>query len=239
MREGVVRFEAVHRPGALPGGAVETARTLSAWRTVLFQLGLVGEDPARYGGAGYGNVSARVGPFPGARGARAFLVSGTQTGGDVCSEPEEFALVRRYDAARNRVESEGTRRPSSESMTHGAVYDLGGHLRWVFHGHSPAIWRAARALRLPTTARDVDYGTPEMAWEVGRLARETPLLERRVFAMGGHEDGVVAFGRTADEAAAALLSTLAAAYALGSGAVCAPVSGASSSGVKPTGTGSG
>jgi hypothetical protein len=32
--------------------------------------------------------------------------------------------------------------------------------------------------------------------------------EPRLFAMGGHEDGVVSFGRTAEEAGCVLLSTL-------------------------------
>jgi len=212
--EGVTKFTAVHAERPLRAAEGERAARLAAWRTLLARLGLVGIDSERYGGAGYGNVSARVGPFPGGRGGRAFLVSGTQTGGRPCVTSTDFCVVRRYDIAANRVESEGPLRPSSESMTHGAVYDLGAHIRWVFHGHCPDLWRRARALRLPTTAPDVDYGTPEMAREVARLARETPLLESRVFAMGGHEDGVVAFGRSADEAGAALLSTLAAAWEL-------------------------
>ena len=213
--EGVVRFHAEHDDAPLTSrrfGAL--AGALLAWRDILFGLGLVGQDPARYGGAGYGNVSARVGPFPGARGARAFLISGTQTGGRACMGLDELCLVRRYDILHNRVESAGTTRPSSESMTHGAVYDLGPQVRFVLHGHCPAVWRRRRALRLPTTGPAVEYGTPQMAQEVGRLARDTGLLQGRVFAMGGHEDGVVSFGRSAEEAGQALLSTLAAALSV-------------------------
>jgi hypothetical protein len=58
----------------------------------------------------------------------------------------------------------------------------------------------------------VAYGTPEMAAEVRRLARETPLLEGRALAMGGHEDGIVVFGRSADEAGATMLALVARAY---------------------------
>lgn len=215
VEEGVTRFTAAHADGPLSArrfGAV--AAGLAGWRTVLAGLGLVGQDPQRYGGAGYGNVSARVGPFPGPRGARPFLISGTQTGGWPCAELADFALVERYDIAGNRVVSRGAIRPSSESMTHGAVYDLGGHIRCVLHAHCPVIWRRRKGLRLPCTADGVDYGTPEMASEINRLARTTALLDAPLLAMSGHEDGVVAFGRSGDEAGAILMATLARAEAM-------------------------
>ena len=213
--EGVVKFRATHATRALDARIHgELAARLGGWRTVLFGLGLIGQDAGRYGGVGYGNVSGRVGPFPGARGARAFLVSGTATGGLPCVDLEDLCLVRRYDIAGNTVLSEGPRVPSSESMTHGAVYDLAPHLRCVLHAHCPAVWRARAALGLPTTPPDVTYGTPQMARAVARLARESRLLERGLFAMAGHEDGVVAFGRSPDLAGAALVTAVARAAAL-------------------------
>ncbi|MCA9540818.1 MAG: class II aldolase/adducin family protein [Myxococcales bacterium] len=223
--EGVTRFVCDHTARPLPARRFgEVCAPLAGWRTLLAELGLVGRDPARYGGVGYGNVSARVGPFPGGRGARAFVISGTGTGERACAGLDDFALVRRYDIARNRVESEGGVAPSSESMTHGAIYDLSPQIRVVLHAHAPVLWRAARALKLPTTAPAVEYGTPEMAREVARLARETTLFERRALAMGGHEDGIIAFGRDADTAGQALMAALAAAHALAfqrDGAACA------------------
>jgi len=102
--------------------------------------------------------------------------------------------------------------PSSESMTHATLYDLGSHIRCVLHAHSPVIWRQARSLRLPTTDPSVPYGTRRMATEVARLYRETALSETRLLAMGGHEDGVIAFGRSAKEAGTALVEILAKAY---------------------------
>ncbi len=223
--EGVTKFAARHADGPLPPAARDLLPRLAAWRAVLFELGLVGQDAARYDGAGYGNVSARVGPFPGARGARAFVVSGTQTGGQPCIDAGAFCVVRRYDAVANTVDSVGPARPSSESLTHGAVYDLGPHVRAVLHGHCPVVWRARAAIRLPTTPDAVAYGTPAMAHAVGHLARSTALLDGGVFAMGGHEDGVVAFGRGLDEAGAALLRVVVAARARAfgeAGVVCSP-----------------
>jgi len=214
MQEGVIKFSSTHRDGPLPAHRFgESVARLTAWREILARLELVGQDAGRYEGAGYGNVSARIGPFPGSRGQRAFLITGTQTGGAVCVGAEQYCVVDRYDIGRNRVESWGPVKPSSESMTHGAIYDLGPHIRCVLHVHSPVLWAAAADLKLPTTAADVPYGTQAMAREVERLYRETTLLDRRIFAMAGHEDGIVVFGRTAEEAGQALLSQLAAAYA--------------------------
>lgn len=174
----------------------------------------MGQDPARYGGAGYGNVSGRVGPPSSSRGRRAFLVTGTQTGGKAALRLEDFCIVERYDYRENRVWSHGDLLPSSESMTHGSIYDLSPHVRFVLHAHTPVIWRRAEALGLPTTDPEVPYGTPEMAEEVQRLYRATALSERKVFAMGGHEDGIVAFGHTPHEAGQALITELARAYEL-------------------------
>ncbi len=211
--EGVIKFHAEHRREALvPRRFGELACRLVAWREILAKTGLVGQDPSLYGGFGYGNVSARVGPPSKSRRQRSFLVTGTQTSGKVAMTLRDFCVVERYDERTNQAARHGEVLPSSESMTHGAVYDLGTHVRFVFHTHSAAIWRRARRLRLPTTDPAVPYGTPEMAREVGRLYRTTPLAELRILAMGGHEDGVLAFGRTAEEVGEVMLRTLARAY---------------------------
>src|SRR5262249_35839367 len=130
----------------------EGARVLSAWREVLARLSLVGRDPARYEGLGYGNLSARLAPFGDVgRGRRRFLVTGSQTGGIPDLTLDHYCVVERYDVARNTVHSLGPVRPSSESLTHGAIYDAAPAARFVFHAHAPEIWRAARALGLPVT----------------------------------------------------------------------------------------
>lgn len=211
--EGAILFAARHRDEPLPPGRHdELICRLVAWREILSRLGLVGRDPALYDGFAYGNVSARVGPPSAPRGRRSFLVSGTQTSGKPCLGRDDFCLVERYDAAANAVDSRGAVLPSSESMTHGAVYDLGPHVRVVFHVHCPTLWQRRRELRLPTSRADVGYGTPEMAREVERLHRETALGSRQIFAMGGHEDGLVAFGRDCDDAGQVVLRALARAY---------------------------
>ena len=210
--EGVVKYVADHRAAALPQVAWERCSTLGGWRRILSELSLVGQCAGRYGGAGFGNMSARLGPYPGDRRRRRFVVTGTQTSGRPALDSSGFAVVEAYEARENRVISCGPVSPSSEALTHGAIYDLDPRIRFVFHVHSPVIWQVSELLRLPTSRPDIPYGTPEMASEVGRLYRDTRLSEQQILCMGGHEDGVIAFGTTAEQAGVALMRVLALAY---------------------------
>ena len=215
-REGVIQFEMRHRTQALDERAFgDTVRALSAWRGILAHLRVLGMDPARYEGLGYGNVSSRVGPFGDvARGRRRFLVTGTQTGGIAYTTLREYCLVEEWDVDANRVASSGLVAPSSESLTHAALYDASPAIRAVLHVHAPELWRRARALGLPVTDEAAANGTPAMARAVARLYREGTFASTRLAAMGGHEDGVIAFGVSAEEAGGALVRHLARAMAM-------------------------
>src|SRR5437762_8190949 len=206
--EGVTKFDLVYQPSApYPR---EKLRDLIAWRMMLWRLNLIGQDRGRYGGVGFGNVSQRL---PARGRATRFAVSGTQTGTLPVLAARHFAIVTACDPERNRIEAEGPVAPSSESLTHGVLYALDASIRFVFHVHSPDIWRQAQALKLARTAPDVAYGTPAMAAEMRRLLKSTLVRRSPVVVMGGHEDGVVAYGATANEAGTTLLTTLAAALA--------------------------
>lgn len=198
--EGVVRYACEHREEGLPAALAPLAAALAAWRRVLAALGLVGQDPRRYGGLGFGNLSARIAP-----GERPFLVTGTQTGHLPHLPLAGFARVERWDLGANRLESSGLARPSSESLTHAALYDLSPGIGKVFHVHSPELWRRTD---LPRTAPDVGYGTPEMAAEVGRVWRRLGRPSAGLLAMGGHEDGLVAWGVALDGPGALLVAEL-------------------------------
>lgn len=73
-REGVIKFQLDFRQGPPP--EAPDLVELDAWRDVLLRHGLIGQDPGRYDGLGFGNLSRRV---PG-RTDNAFIISGTQTG---------------------------------------------------------------------------------------------------------------------------------------------------------------
>ncbi len=215
--EGLTRFEVEHAARPLEERVYgHVARGLAAWREILARLGLLGQDPARYGGVGYGNVSARLGPFGDVpRGRRRFLVTGTQTGGRRDVGLADFCVVEEYDLVRNRVRSTGAVAPSSESLTHGALYDIAPAARVVFHVHAPEVWRAARRLGLPMTDSRARNGTTALALEVQRLYRETALPSLGILVMAGHEDGVLTFGASLEEAGGILVRHLGRALAPG------------------------
>ena len=201
-QEGVIKFDLDWRPGP-PATGVDTGidpAPLDRWRARLMAAGLIGQDPARYDGYGFGNLSMRV--------AAGFVITGTQTGALPALSAEHYALVTAWDVAANRIVARGPVKPSSEALTHATLYGLDPDIGVVFHGHGPSIWTARDRLGLPATAADVPYGTPAMARAVARLFEDTAVADTRVFAMAGHEDGIVSFGRTADQAGTALLDAL-------------------------------
>jgi ribulose-5-phosphate 4-epimerase/fuculose-1-phosphate aldolase len=211
-QEGVIKFQLDFTP-APPLPTTDIAE-INHWRTLLYQHRLIGQDPARYGGYGYGNLSIRLAPFDAPPALRAFMISGSQTGELPKLGPQHYTVVSECYSAENRVVARGPIRPSSESLTHGAVYACDSAIHVVLHAHSPEIWRAAAQLNLPITTESVPYGTPAMAAEVARLFATSDVAQRHIFSMGGHEDGIVAFGATAEEAGDLLLATLATAKAL-------------------------
>ena len=214
QQEGVIKFDLGFHPGAdrcrrwrwqssTPGGASSFCSGWSA-ATRSATTGSVTATSA---------CACRPIPLPPME--RPFVISGTQTGALAELAAEHYAVVRSCDPQRNRVVAAGPLRPSSEALTHGALYALDPALRCVLHVHSPLLWRHAVHLELPLTDPAAAYGTPAMAAEVARLYAEPAVRAGGIFAMGGHEDGLVAFGAGAEAAATALLHWLARALASG------------------------
>ncbi|MCB1803320.1 MAG: class II aldolase/adducin family protein [Gammaproteobacteria bacterium] len=196
--EGVTKYRLQHEASALPPN-LRTER-LSHWFRRCRERALIGRDPDRYDGYAYGNISQRHSP--------GFIISGTQTGGEPALRPELLAWVLDFDIDNNWLHACGPARPSSEAMTHGQVYrarpDVGG----VIHVHSPLLWHAAASLGIATTPADVAYGTPDMARAVEKLLRTNAGGTAGLFCMGGHEDGLFAYGRDLDAAGDRLFSAL-------------------------------
>jgi dihydroxyacetone kinase DhaKLM complex PTS-EIIA-like component DhaM len=52
----------------------------------------------------------------------------------------------------------------------------------------------------PTTSEEIEYGTPEMALAVQSLAAEMGMSDEKIIIMGGHQEGILAFGKNLEEA---------------------------------------
>ena len=202
--EGVIKFHLAHADiAALPR---EETEALRGWFPIFRQIGLLGQEPGRYEGCAWGNLSLRS--------KAGFVITCTQSSAQQQLGPEHFALVTGFDAKTNSLQSKGPCRPSSEAMSHGVVYQTLPQVAAVFHVHSQDIWRQAETLGLAVTDPAVEYGTPEMAGCIETLLQNQDFSGELLFSMGGHEDGIIACADSADRAAALLLRTLARAYRL-------------------------
>ena len=201
-REGVIKFQLDCTQGPAPTG--ELLVELNQWRIVFRERGLLGQDPLRYEGYGFGNLSRRLPEQHG----DVFLISGTQTGHLQTLRPEDYATVLECDPVTNHLKAIGQIKPSSEALSHGALYQCDPDILWVMHLHSPDIFSQRIRLNLPCTHPDVDYGTPEMAAEILKLAQRGNRNGSGLLVMAGHQDGILAYGCSAQTTGKQVIDTL-------------------------------
>jgi len=170
--------------------AFEQLAELNACRRKLMVQHLLG---VYSNGVGFGNVSVRDGR------TTSFYITGSATGGLPELAPADCVRVRAYDFGRNWLSYEGAATPSSESLTHAAIYQSDASVSGVIHCHDSVLWRALLD-RVPTTSKTVAYGTPEMACEIMRLYETSDVRNEKILIMAGHQDGILAFGKNLADA---------------------------------------
>lgn len=193
MDDGVTKFKLTLKRAPAPQ-AIEVI-PLEKWRAILWRLRMVGEYPNEK--IGYGNLSVRL---PLSKGG--FLITGTQTGNKPHLRREHYARVVGCDPQKNIVKAEGTIGPSSESLTHFAIYESNPQIGAIFHIHHQVIWQKMIDQKAESIDETIAYGTKEMA----EAARETIQgKEQGVFVMKGHQDGIIAYGANPEAAGKILL----------------------------------
>ena len=180
-KDGYIKFQINHRE-TKPVCLDEEILDLLKFRTEVFDRGWIGVLPD---GVGFGNLSMRMGDH--------FIITSNATGQYRELNSSHFAKVVNYDAKSNICTSEGSRKPSSESGTHAVIYDVLPEINVILHIHNKAIWKKILETGF-STAENIEYGTPEMAEAVTHLVQKPEVQKAGVFAMKGHEDGVVFFG---------------------------------------------
>ena len=121
---------------------------LNAYRRKLLELRLIGVDS---NDVGFGNLSVRDGV------SGNFYITGSATGGLPELTPTDCVRVVAFDLARNWLRYEGAAIPSSESLTHAAIYESDPTICAVIHCHDSVLWRT-RVDRVPTTSKAIAYG---------------------------------------------------------------------------------
>jgi L-ribulose-5-phosphate 4-epimerase len=163
---------------------------LNECRRKLRELHMIGVDS---NGIGFGNLSVRDGATSN------FYVTGSATGGLSNLALTDCVRVVAYDFEKNRVRYEGCAIPSSESLTHAAIYESDPMATAVIHCHDSVLWRTLLE-RGPTTSKSAAYGTLEMAYEIMRLFKTSNVRTRNILVMAGHQGGILAFGKNFEDA---------------------------------------
>ena len=143
-------------------------------------------------GVGFGNLSVRSGN------SDRFLISGSGSGHLEWLAPADIAMVTGVDIAKNHLNCRGLTKASSESMTHAVFYRYSTAINAVIHIHDRLLWEKYFNV-LPTSSPSAEYGTPEMAFAIEKIL-EKRSVHQSVLVMGGHKDGLVAYGRSLNEA---------------------------------------
>lgn len=183
MTEGYIKFDCNWNKKKFPFQE-EIFSQLEKARTNLYRLGLIGMYPD---GIGFGNISVKSGE------STSFIITGSATGQFEKLDQYHYSLVTGYDFEKNSISCLGMTKASAESLTHAAVYEFFPENRAVVHVHCLWLWEKLLN-NYPTTSAEIEYGTPEMAFAVGKLASEIRESEERIIVMGGHREGILVFG---------------------------------------------
>lgn len=165
-------------------------------RSVLYEMGLVGAYPD---GIGFGNISVRIGE------GQSFVITGSATGQFPKLSQSHYALVNAYNFAKNTISCTGLTQASAESLTHAAVYEALPEVGAVVHVHCFWLWEKLLG-NYPATSAEIEYGTPEMALAVKLLASGMKMNDEKIIVMGGHQEGILAFGSSLNEATSEIIN---------------------------------
>ena len=188
MNEGYIKFQCNWKQKEILI-AEEVFLRLEKERSKLYKLGLIGMYP---NGIGFGNISVRLNE-------RTFIITGSSTGQFGTLNQSHYSLVAEYNFPNNSISCIGLTKASAESLTHAAVYETLPEVGAVVHVHCLQLWEKLLN-NYPTTSGEIEYGTPEMAEAVRALAAEMGMSDEKIIIMGGHQEGILAFGKNLKEA---------------------------------------
>lgn len=195
MDDGVIKFKFRLKKS----GTISSREYLDVekWRAIFFKMRLVGEDSESH--IGYGNLSKRI------SGSDQFIITGTQTGHLPHLNGSQYTKVTSCDLKSLSVDAIGPIPPSSESLTHFAFYQKCKQINFIFHIHSSKLWNHMISEKMNSTPQDVSYGTQEMAIAVQNIIGNK---ESGIIVMKGHQDGVIAYGNSAEQAGRMVLNSI-------------------------------
>lgn len=189
--DGVVKYSLEFEP--TKPLAKKECKKIEKTRQRLYSLGLIG---AYDNGIGYGNISLRY------KSSNKFLITATQTGECSTLKPKQYSLVKKVNFDTFKTYAMGSSKPSSESITHAAIYNLHKDINAVIHVHNEKLWNfmLENSSNGYLSTNDTPYGTPEMVEDINAMYKNISPLLNNAFVMKGHFEGIVTFGKDLKEA---------------------------------------
>jgi L-ribulose-5-phosphate 4-epimerase len=191
--EGFIKFNCkrIEEIISLPENTFES---LTKWRQSMFETCLIG---VYSDGVGYGNISVRATP-------QSFYISGTATGRLPALEEKHYSHVNSWSFSENSLICTGTISASAESLSHAIIYETLPDVGAVIHIHHKGMWEKY-VYHMPTTSQKILYGTPDMAKEIKKIIITLKPDQDPILVMGGHDEGIIVWGKTLDNAGETVL----------------------------------
>lgn len=194
--EGYIKYKLTFIKKDKPIIDLDQIKELNSYRNEAFKHKLIGyyfDNHPETPNVGYGNISQRYTTDG------QFLISGTKTGKSNEMTADEWPLVIDYNINENHVYAKGVVQPSSESMTHAAIYEVAKDVNFILHIHNLELWTHASVDHekkgFYSTPADITYGTPEMAKAIQKIYLENK--EKSYYkpvVMLGHKEGLIMWG---------------------------------------------
>jgi len=141
-----------------------------------------------YPGGSSGNLSFRLNSKE-----NNFIITASRTALNDSMVNTDFSEVINYYKNQNLITGKGEKEPSSESIMHFLIYKNRNDINAIFHGHSPEILKHAEQLNIPTTEKELPYGTVEFAKNALNLLHNSDFI-----ILKNH--GFVSLGNTMQDA---------------------------------------
>jgi ribulose-5-phosphate 4-epimerase/fuculose-1-phosphate aldolase len=195
VHDGIIKYDRTNF-SQCPPLPIDEYSKLEYWRKKLYLVNLIGEYKEEK--IGFGNVSLiqdyskllkTTNPQ--------FIITATQTGKYSNLNGEHYTRILDFSINELKVQMQGPVEASSEVITHAAIYAQNSDIKAIFHVHSAAIWKLMIEENFSFTAENIPYGTLEMAKATQECVGKSNF---GLICMRGHADGVVAYGRTPEEA---------------------------------------
>jgi len=194
-KDGVIKFNCQWINQEL--NDFELFDSINGWRNCLREINLIGVNDL---GIGFGNISIR-------HHNTRFIITGSGTGYLTMLSKQHYTVVTAWNFEDNTITAQGPIIASSESLTHAVIYEIDDNANAVIHIHHAGLWQQYLNI-LPTSDPSIEYGTPALASEIKQLFVTTDLSVRKTLIMGGHRDGILAFGNSLAEAGHIILNYL-------------------------------